>query len=144
VDNFLTVDQVACLFDLVEHRSHIEVPLVESLIRGLLSRCRGRAVQATALLEDHQALHAVDLRRNTSFLHYHVAKLSLGKLNGNSGKLSKPWETDAGVVFLDRTNVVLYELPKEVLHVLVGVLGEVFAEGLKRLDFGFNGGGVEG
>ena len=67
VDHFLTIDQMACLLDLVEHVTYIVIPLVQSLICGLLDSPRG------ALLEYDDPLHAIDLGLNTGALDNHVA-----------------------------------------------------------------------
>ena len=67
MDDLLTIDQMAGLLNLVEHVADVVIPLVQSLICGLLDGARG------ALLEYDDALHAIDLGLNTGALDNHVA-----------------------------------------------------------------------
>ena len=117
MDDLLTIDQMACLLDLVEHVAHVVIPLVQSLICGLLDGPRG------ALLEYDDALHAVDLGLNTGALDDHVTELALGEVHAHTRKLGKPLQPDARVVLLDSSDVVLYQLPQELLEVNGSIIG---------------------
>ena len=71
MDNFLSVDQVAGLLNLVQHVTHVIVPLIQRLIGRLLDGPAG------SLFEHDDALHPVNLGLHARFLHDHVAQLTL-------------------------------------------------------------------
>ena len=116
MDDLLTIDQMAGLLNLVEHVADVVIPLVQSLISGLLDGPRG------ALLEDDDALHAVDLGLDTGALDDHVAELLLGKVHTHTSKLGKSLQPDARVILLDSSNVVLDQLSQELLEVNCSIL----------------------
>jgi hypothetical protein len=107
---------MAGLLNLVEHVADVVIPLVQSLICGLLDGPRG------ALLEDDDALHAVDLGLDTGALDDHVAELSLGEVHTHTRKLSKPLQPDARVILLDSSDVVLDQLSQELLEMNRSIL----------------------
>ena len=92
MNDLLTVDQVACLFNLVEHLSDIKVPLIKCLVCVLLGLS---CTLNSSLFEDDNSLHAVDLGSDTCLLDDHVAQLSFREITGDSDKLSEPIESDA-------------------------------------------------
>jgi hypothetical protein len=67
-------------------------------------------------------LHAVYLGLDTGALDDHVAKLALGEVHTHTCKLSKPLQSDARVILLDSSNVVLDQLPQELLEVNGSIL----------------------
>ncbi len=116
MDDLLTIDQVAGLLNLVEHVADIEIPLVQSLISCLLDGPRG------ALLEDDDALHAVDLGLDTGALDDHVAELALSEVHTHTSKLGESLQPYARVILLDSSNVVLDQLSQELLEVHGSIL----------------------
>ena len=116
MDDLLTIDQVASLLNFVEHVADIIIPLVQSLICGLLDGPRG------ALLEDDDPLHAVNLCLDTGALDHHVAELALGEVHTHTRKLSKPLQPDSRVILLDSSNVVLDQLSQELLEMNCSIL----------------------
>ena len=116
MDDLLTIDQMAGLLNLVEHVADIVIPLVQSLICGLLDGPRG------ALLKDDDTLHAVDLGLDACALDDHVAELALGEVHTHTRKLGKSLQSDARVILLDSSNVVLDQLPQELLEVNCSIL----------------------
>ena len=124
MDDLLTIDQMAGLLNLVEHVANIEIPLVQSLISGLLDGPRG------ALLEDDNALHAVDLGLDTGALDDHVAELALSEVHTHTRKLGKSVQPDARVILLDSSNVVLDQLSQELLEVHGSILSLCLEEWL--------------
>ena len=117
MDDLLAIDQMAGLLNLVEHVAHVVIPLVQSLICGLLDGPRG------ALLEYDDALHAIDLGLDACALDDHVAELALGEFHTHTRKLGKPLQPDARVILLDSSDVVLDQLPQELLEVNGSILG---------------------
>ena len=138
MDHLLSVNQVACLLDLVEHGAHVVVPLIERLIRAFLA-CPG-----STLLEHDDSLHSIYLGRNTSLLDDHVAEFALGKLHRDTGKLCESWELYAGIVALDGADVVLDQLSQELLQVQRGMLGLAFDERFENAHLGLNLWGLKG
>ena len=128
MDDLLTIDQMAGLLNLVEHVANIEIPLVQSLISGLLDGPRG------ALLEDDNALHAVDLGLDTGALDDHVAELALSEVHTHTRKLGKSVQPDARVILLDSSNVVLDQLSQELLEVHGSILSLCLEEWLVTLN----------
>ena len=124
MDDLLTIDQMAGLLNLVEHVANIEIPLVQSLISGLLDGPRG------ALLEDDNALHAVDLGLDTGALDDHVAELALSEVHTHTRKLGKSVQPDARVILLDSSNVVLDQLSQKLLEVHGSILSLCLEEWL--------------
>ena len=76
--DLLSVDQVAGLLDLVQHVTHIIVPLIQLLIGRLLDGSAG------SLLEHNNALHSVNLGLNARLFNYHVAQLTLSQVHTHS------------------------------------------------------------
>lgn len=107
--DILSVNQVAGLFNLVQQCPDIVVPIVQDIVREL------------ALREYHYSLHAVDLRRQ-SLAHHHVSDLCLCSVHTHSHQLGKSPETDALVILLYHSDVVLNELFNEFSSMNVAIL----------------------
>lgn len=82
MNNLLSIDQVAGLFDLVKHTSHTVVPLIEGLICSLLN-------SLCTLLEDNEPLQAIDLSRYTALLNHHIAKFAFSLIHWHAHEVGK-------------------------------------------------------
>lgn len=107
--NLFSVDEMAGLFDLVEHLADIVTPLVESLIGLFLNT-------DLTLLEDYDALHPVNFGLHASLLDDHIAKFLLSEIDTDACELCETLQSYALVVGLDYADVVLDQLTEEVLH----------------------------
>ena len=81
--------------DLIESRPDIAVPSRESIIRLLLF-----------VIEDDDALESVDLSKY-ALVNNHVADLLFGSLDGDTDQCCQPLQSDASVVLLNHSQVVL-------------------------------------
>jgi hypothetical protein len=111
VDHLFTVNQVASVLNLVQSHLHILVPVFQSIVSELL-----------LVVERNNTLKSVDFRRD-ALAHHHVADFSLSSLTAHTHQLSKLEKTNAAVVLLNYTNIVLNQL----LHKFANVALVVFS-----------------
>ena len=120
MDNFLSVNQVTGLLNLVQSGPQVIVPRVQLFVSELL-----------ALVDCYDACQSVNLSSDTPVDH-HVAKLILGALDRDTDQLTHAGQADAAVVLLDHSQVVLHQLPYQLDQVVLVVQSAV----LERLKGG--------
>lgn len=124
---FLPVNQVDGLLNLVQQSFDIDVPAVQVCVGCLI-----------LWLESHFPGKTVDLGGET-LVNNHVTDLLLGSILGNSNESGESRDLDLAVVLGGHSEVVLDQLPYELLHVGLGVLSAVLKWGVHghlRLDLG--------
>ena len=99
--DLLSIDEMACLFNLIKCSLQVIVPRVQSLIRELLS-----------LIDSDNAGQAINLRPNPA-IYDHITKLVFGSLDRDAHKLAHSFKRDATIVPLNDTQVVLHQLPDQ-------------------------------
>jgi len=112
--NFLSVNEMASLLDLVQDLGDGVVPATEAFVSELLS-----------LGEDHDALQTVNLGLD-SLVDNHVSEFGFNSVLRDAQESSDSAEADAAVVFLDDSEVVLAELLQEPVHVSLSSLSIEF------------------
>ena len=93
--DLFSIDEMACLFNLIKCSLQVIVPRVQSLISELLS-----------LINGHNACQAINLCSNSA-IDDHISQLVLSSLDGDSNELTHSCERNSAIVALNDTQVVL-------------------------------------
>ena len=120
VNNFFSINKMACLFDFVKGRLKIMVPRIESLISELL-----------AFIDRYNASQAVNLSPDAT-IHNHVTKFILSTLHRDTNKLTHSCQGDSAVVLFNHSEVVLNKLANQLNKMVLVVHGAL----LERLKLG--------
>ena len=113
MDNLLSVNEMACLLNLVKRSLQVIVPRVQPLVGELLS-----------LIDRHNACQPVNFRSDSA-VDDHVSQLVFSALDGDSDELAHSLQRDSAIVALNNAQVVLDQLPDQLNQVVLVVQSPV-------------------